>query len=332
VLGGCLLVLLTAGLAGLLRDPSHVDTAARLLPHSAAHPLGTVCLVGWTPRPLHRAVLRRESTFAGAKLGSNSPDGYGQRGPRELTDVVETPDIVRPPAELSAALATIGSATASAELSRMGIRSAFIRGPVSVTPGVRVAGPALTLQFLPKREDRYPADEYAEPEKQLHRHVMYHARPGDMIVVDARGDMSSGVFGEMMLTYFKGRGGAGVVIDGCLRDIGEAKRLGLGLWIRGATPNFHAQTDIVPTAVNVPVACGGTLVEPGDIVVADDDGAVVVPIKLAPTLLAVAQEHAEWEEFSRIRLAEGGDMRLYYPLSDEARPEYERWRAEQGPA
>ena len=100
--------------------------------------------------------------------------------------MVETPDIVRPPAELSAALAAIGSATASAELSRMGIRSAFISGPVSVTPGVRVAGPALTLQFLPKREDLYPVDEYAEPEKQLHRHVMYHAQPGDMIVVDAK--------------------------------------------------------------------------------------------------------------------------------------------------
>jgi regulator of RNase E activity RraA len=108
--------------------------------------------------------------------------------------VVETHDIVRPPAELSAALATIGRATASGELSRMGIRSAFIRGPVSVTPGVRVAGPALTLQFLPKREDLYPVEEYEEPEKQLHRHVMYHAQPGDMIVVDARGDMESGVF------------------------------------------------------------------------------------------------------------------------------------------
>lgn len=265
-------------------------------------------------------------------IAARLADSRGQRGTEGATDVVETHDIVRPPAELSAALAAIGSATASAELSRMGIRSAFIRGPVSVTPGVCVAGPALTLQFLPKREDLYPVDEYAEPEKQLHRHVMYHAQPGDMIVVDARGDMESGVFGEMMLTYFMGRGGAGVVIDGCLRDIGKARQLGLGLWIRGATPNFHTQTGIVPTAVNVPVACGGTLVEPGDIVVADDDGAVVVPVGLAPALLAKAQEHAEWEEFSRIRLAEGGDMRLYYPLSDEARPEYERWRAEQGKA
>jgi regulator of RNase E activity RraA len=68
------------------------------------------------------------------------------------------------------------------------------------------------------------------------------------------------------------------------------------------------------------------LVIPGDIIVADDDGVVVVPIKLAPELLARASEHAEWEEFSRMRLAEGGDLRKYYPLSEGARAEYEAWR------
>jgi regulator of RNase E activity RraA len=66
--------------------------------------------------------------------------------------------------------------------------------------------------------------------------------------------MKSGVFGEMMLTYFKGRGGAGVVIDGCIRDYPNAKDLDLGLWIRGLTPNFHTQTDLMPFAVNGPVA------------------------------------------------------------------------------
>ena len=240
-------------------------------------------------------------------------------------------DIVRPPAELVAGLAAVGSATASSELSRLGVRNAHIQGPVSHSPGVTVAGPALTLQFLPKREDLYDVDEYADPERQLHRHVLYHTQPGDVVVVDARANMASGVFGEMMMTYFMGRGGAGVVIDGCVRDFGEVKKLGLGLWLRGATPNFHTQTDIVPHAVNVPIACGGTVVEPGDIIVADDDGAVVVPIGLAEALLAKASEHAAWEEFSRERLAEGGDMRRYYPLSDEARPEYEEWvRAREG--
>ncbi len=240
--------------------------------------------------------------------------------------MIETPDIVRPPQDLIDGLATIGSATASGELSRLGIRDPHLRGLTTWTPGKTVVGPALTLQFMPKREDVYKVDEYADPELQLHRHVLYHTQPGDVVVVDARGDMASGVFGEMMLTYFKGRGGQGVIVDGCIRDYPKAKDLGLGLWLRGVTPNFHTQTGIFPFAVNAPVACGGVLVLPGDLIVADDDGAVVVPATLAPALLRAANVHAEWEDFARMRLAEGGDLRTYYPLSAEARVEYEAWR------
>jgi regulator of RNase E activity RraA len=243
--------------------------------------------------------------------------------------MTHTPDISRPPKELIDGLAHIGSATASGELSRLGIRDPQIRGPLPWTPGKSIVGPALTLQFMPKREDLYGEDEYTDPEKQLHRHVLYHAQAGDVVVVDARGDMGSGVFGEMMLTYFKGRGGVGVVIDGCIRDYPKAKDLGLGFWLRGVTPNFHTQTNIMPFAVNVPVACGGVLVMPGDIIVADDDGVVVVPIRLAPELLAKASEHAEWEEFSKLKLSEGGDLRKYYPLRQDAQAEYEAWRAAQ---
>ena len=191
-------------------------------------------------------------------------------------------------------------------------------------------GPALTLQFMPKREDLHGTGEYVGPERQLHRHVLYHTQPGDVVVVDARGDMASGIFGEMMLTYFKGRGGIGVVIDGCIRDYPAVQELGLGLWLRGVTPNFHVQTNIFPFAVNVPIACGNVLVMPGDIIVADDDGAVVVPIGLAPELLRKASEHHEWEDFSRMKLAEGGDLRRYYPLDDEAQVEYEAWKRDQG--
>ena len=240
--------------------------------------------------------------------------------------MIETSDIKRPAKELIEGLAHIASATTSGELSRLGIRDPQLRGPVAWTPGKRVVGPALTLQFMPKREDLYGEDEYASPERQLHRHTLYHTQPGDIVVVDARGDMASGVFGEMMLTYFMGRGGIGVVIDGCIRDSPTAIELGLGLWLRGVTPNYHTQTDIFPFAVNVPISCGNVLVMPGDIIVADDDGVVVVPIKLAPELLKKASEHHEWEEFSRMRLAEGDDLRKYYPLSDEAWEEYEDWR------
>jgi regulator of RNase E activity RraA len=243
--------------------------------------------------------------------------------------MVETSDIKRPPAAHAAALAVIGTATTTSTLSRLGVRNAHICGPVAVTKGVAIAGPALTLQFMPKREDLYGEDEYADPEKQLHRHVLYHTQPGDIVVVDARADMKSGIFGEMMLTYFKGKGGAGVVIDGCIRDYPNAKGLGVGLWLRGLTPNFHTQTDLMPFAVNVPIACGGVLVMPGDIIVADDDGAVVVPVALATRVIEQASKHHEWEDFSRERLAQGGDLRRYYPLSDAARPEYEEWKRKQ---
>jgi regulator of RNase E activity RraA len=240
--------------------------------------------------------------------------------------MTHTPDIQRPSKELIAGLSAISSATAAGELNRLGIRDPQIRGPLPYSPGKKVIGPALTLQFMPKREDQINMDEYGSVETQLHRHVLYHTQPGDVVVVDARGDLGSGVFGEMMLTYFSGRGGIGVVIDGCIRDYPHAQQLDLGFWLRGVTPNFHTQTNIMPFGVNVPVAVGDTLVMPGDIIIADDDGAVVVPIRLAPELLAKASEHHEWEEFSKMKLAEGGDLRKYYPLREDARTEYEEWR------
>jgi regulator of RNase E activity RraA len=230
--------------------------------------------------------------------------------------MIETPDIVRPPQSLIEGLRQISAATAASELARLGIRDPHIRGPVSWNKGKRVVGPALTLQMMPKREDLYGQSEHDNVELQLHRHVLYHTQPGDIVVVDARGDMSSGIFGEMMLTYFKGRGGAGV----------NVQKLDLPLWIRGVTPNFHTQTNLMPFAVNVPIAMNNVLVMPGDIIIADDDGAVVVPVKLAPELLKKASEHREWEEFARLKLAEGGDLRKYYPLREDARAEYEAWR------
>src|SRR5213592_1516975 len=125
---------------------------------------------------------------------------------------VVTQDIKRPDRALIDALKGIGSATATGELKRLGIRSAYLQGPVCLTPGASIVGPALTLQFMPKREDLYPDAEYVDPERQLHRHVLYHAQAGDIVVVDARADLTSGVFGAMMMTYFRGRGGLGVVI------------------------------------------------------------------------------------------------------------------------
>ena len=241
--------------------------------------------------------------------------------------MTHTPDITRPPKDLIEALKDIGAATVAGTLGHMGFRKPHMVGPVAQNHGKSIVGPALTLQFLPQRPDLFDEGEYTDPETQLHRHVLYHVQEGDVVVVDARGDMSSGVFGDMMSTYFKGRGGAGIVIDGCLRDYPNLKKLDLPLWLRGWTPAFHTQTGLMPFAVNVPIACGGVTVIPGDIIVADDDGAVVLPVALASKVIETAKVHHEWEDFSRMKLMQGAPLQRYYPLHQEAFPEYEAWKA-----
>jgi regulator of RNase E activity RraA len=240
--------------------------------------------------------------------------------------MTHTPDITRPAADLVQRVKAVGAATASATLAHMGIRNCHITGPVAWSKGKSIAGPALTLQFMPKREDLYGDGEYADVEKQLHRHVLYHVQEGDVVVVDGRGDMTAGIFGDMMMTYFKGRGGAGMVIDGCIRDYVNVQKLDVPLWIRGVTPNFHTQTGLMPFAVNTPIACGDVTVIPGDIIVADDDGAVCVPVALAEQMIEHASSHHEWEDFSRMKLKQGAPLQRYYPLHDDARAEYEAWR------
>ena len=240
--------------------------------------------------------------------------------------MTHTSDITRPPKDLIDALREIGAATVAGTLGHMGFRNPHMVGPVAQNHGKSIVGPALTLQFLPQRPDLFSEGEYADPETQLHRHVLYHAREGDVVVVDARGDMSSGVFGDMMSTYFKGRGGAGIVIDGCMRDRPNVEKLDLPLWLRGWTPNYHVQTSIYPNAVNVPIACGGVTVIPGDIIVADDDGVVVLPVAMAAKVIEESRKHHDWEEFSRMKLMQGAPLQRYYPLHDDARGEYEEWR------
>ena len=240
--------------------------------------------------------------------------------------MTHTPDIIRPSKDLIAGILAVGAASASSTLAHMGIRNCHILGPVAQQFGKAIAGPALTLQFMPKREDLYGDGEYSDPEKQLHRHVLYHVQEGDIVVVDARGDMTAGVFGDMMSTYFRGRGGAGMVIDGALRDRPNLSKLDIPMWIRGWTPNFHTQTNLMPFAVNTPIACGGVTVMPGDIIVADDDGAVCVPAALAAEVIERSSQHHEWEDFSRMKLKQGAPLQRYYPLHQDARGEYEEWR------
>lgn len=233
----------------------------------------------------------------------------------------------RPEQSLIDQLTAVSTATASAKLHHLGLRHTFIQGPVSQHLGSKVVGSALTLQFMPQREDIASGlgQEYIEKHSALWA-VLDEVHPNDFLVIQAYGDPYTGCLGEMLVNYFKERGGVGVVVDGYIRDWPRVQKLGVPIWARGFTPNYASQSGLFPWAYNVPIACSNVLVLPGDIVIADDDGAVLVPRKVARLLLETTLQQEDWESFSRLKLSEGGSLAKYYPLSDEGWAEYLEWR------
>ena len=138
---------------------------------------------------------------------------------------------------------------------------------------------------------------------------------GDVIAVDGRGDLSTGVFGEMLMTYFKAQGGAGVVIDAAIRDSRPIfTDLQVPVWSRGVTTGGAGHGNMFPHSFNIPIGCGGVLVNPGDIIMADDGGAIVIPPITIPHLLEIGGARDYKEIFVRKRLSEGGALRSYYPF------------------
>jgi regulator of RNase E activity RraA len=261
----------------------------------------------------------------------NSPEIQGTLPSPGIQLPITGGPISRADPKIIEAMHAVSSATASATLHKMGIRKTFIQGPVSRQPGTRVVGSTLTLQFMPQREDIASGiqQEYSERASALW-HVFDSVQPGDMLCVDAGADPYTGCLGEMLITYFKGKGGVGIVVNGYIRDWVKVKEIGVPMWTLGNTPNYASQDGLYPWAYNVPIACSRVLVLPGDIVIADDDGAVVVPLKVAPLILKEVLSHEDWESFSRQRMSEGGSIWKYYPLSDEGRAEYEAYKIAQG--
>lgn len=153
-----------------------------------------------------------------------------------------------------------------------------------VSPSMRLAGPAFTIEVR------------AGDNLMIHT-AMTMARPGDVLVVDGRGDRSCALMGSIMINACRKLGLAGVVIDAAVRDTEELRELGFPVYAVGANPN--GPTKFVPGRINWPISCGGVAVSPGDLVVGDADGVVVIEREKAPTLLEAAAKKVA-EERARI--------------------------------
>jgi regulator of RNase E activity RraA len=250
--------------------------------------------------------------------------------PKGLKLPISGGDFERAPKDILERFSIVSSASASALMYMLGIRYTFITGPRPLKTNQHAVGTAITMQFMPQREDIASGltQEEGENTSALWA-VLDDVRENDFLVIQAYGDQHSGCLGEMLVTSFGGRGGVGVLVDGYIRDWPRLQKMDTPLWALGATPNFASQGPLYPWAHAVPVAVGGVLVMPGDIIIADDDGAVVVPLNIAMLVLEAAEKYEGSEDFSRMKLAEGGALRTYYPLSEKGLEELEAWKKEQ---
>jgi len=224
------------------------------------------------------------------------------------------------PDDTIARLRDVPTATAKQVLRELGVDRTLMLGLRALTSDRRIAGKARTLRFLPLREDA------KAPSKGVNRKLIDTLDRDDVLVIDAAGNMEGAVLGDMLAARAHARGAAGVVADGVIRDVDGIRDIGLAVWARGAYPDANSR-NMLAWETDIAIGCGGTLVQPGDYIVADSDGAVVVPPQHTEALLRKAEEMALEDEFSQQLLRDGTALDEAYPLPASRRAEFEKFKA-----
>lgn len=227
-------------------------------------------------------------------------------------------------------LRSVSTATLTMQLIVRGVRRSWIAGTRPLFPDTpRIAGPAFTLRFIPMREDVATRESYARPGSL--REAIEAAPAGAVATIEARGDTGCGTLGDILAERLRAVGCAGAVSDGAMRDIADMRAVGLPIFCNGvaAPPSI---TGLHFVDWELPIGCGGVAVFPGDVVVADEDGAVVVPRAMAAEVAADALEQDRFERFVQMRVAAGVPALGLYPPNEATQAAYARWREAGEPA
>ena len=224
-----------------------------------------------------------------------------------------------------ATLSQVTTATLTTILLKKGLRNVFLRGTRPLRSGQpRLVGRAFTLRFVPAREDLATPASWGSPIST--RAAIEDMPAGCIAVVDAMGVKDAGIFGDILCARMQKRGVTALVTDGVMRDVAGVLGTNLPVWCDGvaAPPSVAGLTFV---AWQQPIACGGVAVFPGDIIVADDDGAVLIPADLLDEILALAPEQERFEGWIMKQVERGVPLPGLYPPNAENKARYEAEKA-----
>ncbi len=223
----------------------------------------------------------------------------------------------------------VSTASLTSELLKLGFRNTFMAGVRPLRPDARLVGYAFTLRYIPAREDldfQVEYDNWTNPQ----RVAVETVGPDQVLVIDARGQVGAASLGHILCTRLMVRGAAGLVTDGALRDSPAIAALDFPSYAGGA----HGTTSSVlhhPADFGLPIGCGGVMVQPGDVVVGDGEGVVVIPAEVAEDVAARCYQRDQLEAWLQRRVADGASIRGTYPPDEETRAEYDAARRDDPP-
>ena len=225
-------------------------------------------------------------------------------------------------ADLVAKLTEAPTAGLSAQLRSRGLNNVVIEGVAPLKPGAKIVGTAKTLRFVPNREDLFKSHGGGfNAQKQAFDSI----RPGEVVVIEARGESGSGTLGDILALRAKSLGAAGVVTDGGVRDSAEVAEI-LPVFSTAKHPAVLGRKH-VPWESDVAVACGNATVLPGDVIVADDDGAIVIPRDLVEEVVDAALAKEIEDGWVAEQVAAGNPIDGLFPPKGEWKTKFDEWKA-----
>lgn len=269
---------------------------------------------GNEPLPAYSAPPRVTDQQRAEAWGSRAAAGLGGRF--ELTG------------ELREALAGVSVATLSALLRQRGYNDMSVDGLTPIHPAAKVVGRARTLRFVAFRADLSAT---AGGGYNAQKRAFDSLRPGDVLVIEARGERGTGTVGDLLALRAQTLGAAAIVTDGGVRDYAAVAALGLPVYSAGPHPAVLGRRH-VPWDTDVTVTCGGAAIQPGDVIVGDADGVVVIPPALVREIAAAAVEQEREETFIAGQIAAGAPVDGLYPMNAAWRARYEQQQHPGGPA